>query len=95
MLLEVGKTYIWNGTKAKLQSRWAQGNHFTYIFDDGRQFNGDPAPMFVTGELKEVIETKINSITRLSPRDVELEKKRLRLLSDSDIGVPNGQTPKS
>src|SRR5688572_10024238 len=52
MQLEVGRHYIWNGKAAKLTARWAQGSHFTYVFEDGRKFNGDPKPMFASGELK-------------------------------------------
>ena len=52
MQLQVGKSYIWKGKVVKLTAKWAQGKFFTYTFDDGSHFNGDPLPLVTSGELK-------------------------------------------
>jgi|KBSSwiStaDraftv2_1062776.scaffolds.fasta_scaffold00065_10 hypothetical protein len=56
MQLQVGKYYIWKGKTVKLVSKWAQGVHFTYTFDDGTSVNGDAAQMVASGDLKISIE---------------------------------------
>jgi hypothetical protein len=51
MDLIIGNTYIYQGKTTKLVSKWAQGQWNTYTFADGRSFNGNPEPLFTSGEL--------------------------------------------
>lgn len=51
MELVVGNTYIYKGKTTKLISKWAQGNWYTYTFEDGRSFNGNPEPLLASGEI--------------------------------------------
>jgi hypothetical protein len=74
MQLQVGKSYVWKGKVVKLTAKWAQGKFFTYTFDDGSHFNGDPLPLVNSGELKISIEeplpqVKINPLPPWTPKN--------------------------
>jgi hypothetical protein len=102
--MEVGKEYIWNGIRSKLVSKWAQGNWFTFTFEDGRRFNGDPVPMFSSGELQAVAASAPSLLKPAVKLDPTVEPDWKKKKADPEIlpvpswlkkGDGDGKAPKS
>jgi len=58
-MLQVGKQYLFKDKLVTCTAKWAQGIYHTFVFSDGYSFNGDPEPLFKSGDLQNVVTKEV------------------------------------
>ncbi len=98
--INYGDELLWKGKRVKCVGKHAQGIWYTYHFDDGSHFNGDPEILFKNGDLQlagpgpgKAVDTVADpnwKRAKAIPREVDTPAWLLKGREEKD-----GKTPKS